>query len=207
MSLLSHIQGHCRPGRCRGLHPPSALCGWSGSGSHLSVQCLGEEQNDHSYFWSCDLWSFSEKKRNLKDKCHPSTWAIIRLWRVSQDRLLTDLPGGFPENSTSKCRKWAKPPTWTLLFIYHETDWEIMWVLCNSSGRILQAERDRLCSPESSTRVSLSLNQVICGGGFANAVQATSMVSPVLVVWFSRFPVITGAMRSVHIWKKKTQNF
>lgn len=60
-----------------------------------------------------------------------------------------------------------------------------------------------LYSPESSTSVSLSLNHVICGGGFPDAVQETSMVSPILVVWFSRFPVIVGAMRSMHTHTKK----
>lgn len=45
VSPLWHNLGHCRPGRCRGLHPPSSPFGWWGSGSHLSIQCLQVEGN------------------------------------------------------------------------------------------------------------------------------------------------------------------
>jgi hypothetical protein len=43
-------------------------------------------------------------------------------------------------------------------------------------------EIDKFHSPESSTRVSLSLNHVMCGVGFPDAGQVTSMVSPMVVV-------------------------
>lgn len=71
-----------------------------------------------------------------------------------------------------------------LLSVYFETNQEVIAVLHSilEKKKSTTRETDKFHSPESSTRVSLSLNHVMIGVGFPDAGQETSMVSPMVVV-------------------------
>lgn len=113
---LLHTQERCRPGRCRGLHPPSSPCGWLGSGSHLSVQCLREEGNDDFHLW-CGLVEFF-RKRTLNYKCRPLSQAIIsdsKATAASSPLASMRIQRG-PEYSPSKAVQWTRVGIWIATF-------------------------------------------------------------------------------------------